>query len=157
VSLRRAALATIAAVALAACGMAEDGAVATTAPGDAADSTTSTTVAAPEVTTTLENEMPDDAELIQSAVHDLSRRLLVPEETIELVEARPVEWPDGALGCPQEGQVYTQAIVPGTQVLLRADGRVYDYHAGADGVVFLCASDEKDGGYDFVPPPRFDQ
>jgi hypothetical protein len=50
---------------------------------------------------------------------------------------------------------YTQAIVEGFQVLLEADGRIYDYHAGADGVPFLCPSEEDDGGYDFVPPPGF--
>ena len=101
--------------------------------------------------------MADEQQLIDDATRDLSRRLLVPAEGIELVDYREVEWPDGAVGCPEDGQVYTQAIVDGSQILLRADGRIYDYHAGSDGVVFLCSSDEKDGGYDFVPPPRMDQ
>ena len=92
----------------------------------------------------------------ETAIEDLSRRLLVTRDQIEVVDVREVSWPDGALGCPEDGVLYTQAVVEGTQVLLRVDGRVYDYHAGDDGRSFLCASDEKDGGYDFVPPPGFD-
>jgi hypothetical protein len=49
--------------------------------------------------------------------------------------------------------MYTQAVVDGTQVLLGADERIFDYHAGSDGALFLCPSDEKDGGYEFLPPP----
>jgi hypothetical protein len=39
--------------------------------------------------------------------------------------------------------------------VLGHDDRVYVYHAGADGEPFLCPSDEKDGGYEFLPPPGF--
>lgn len=99
--------------------------------------------------------MPDESQLIQAAIRDLARRLLIPEENIEVVETRAVQWPDGSIGCPEEGVVYTQAIVDGTQVLLGYDGKIYDYHAGGDGEIFLCESDDKDGGYDFVPPPGF--
>ena len=95
--------------------------------------------------------------VVQEAIRDLAGRLEVAEEEIEVVEVRDVQWPDGALGCPEEGKMYTQAVVDGTQVLLGAEARVYDYHAGVDGEPFLCPSDEKDGGYEFVPPPRFDE
>lgn len=98
--------------------------------------------------------MEDVASLVQAAVRDLSARLGIPEEDIEVVvDAKEVQWPDGALGCPEEGKVYTQAVVDGTQVILGAGERVYDYHAGADGEPFLCPSDERDGGRDFLPPP----
>jgi len=115
--------------------------------------TTSTTI---ETTSTSENQMSEQA-VVQEAIRDLAGRLEVAEEEIEVVEVRDVQWPDGALGCPEEGKMYTQAVVDGTQVLLGAEARVYDYHAGVDGEPFLCPSDEKDGGYEFVPPPRFDE
>lgn len=114
---------------------------------------TTSTAATTATTTTMEMTVLDQAKLTEAAIHDLSRRLLTTEDNIELIEAKLVEWPDGAIGCPEEGMAYTQAIVEGAQILLRADGRVYDYHTGSDGVAFLCPSDEKDGGYDFVPPP----
>ena len=101
--------------------------------------------------------MPQETTTVEAAVADLAAHLGVSEADVEIVEVRIVEWPDGALGCPQEGVVYTQAVVEGIQVLLRVDGRVYDYHAGSDGEAFLCSSGDKDGGYDFVPPPGFDE
>lgn len=75
---------------------------------------------------------------------------------IEVLRAERVQWPDGSLGCPQPGHSYTQALVDGYKVVLGYASRVYLYHAGSDGQPFLCASDQKDGGHDFVPPPGFD-
>jgi hypothetical protein len=136
---------------LVACGVADDD---TGAAGDdtttTADSSTTTTIG---ITPTSEELMEDDASLVQAATRDLSARLGIPEDEIEVVEAKEVQWPDGALGCPEEGKMYTQAVVEGTQVILGANERVYDYHAGADGEPFLCPSEEKDGGYEFTPPP----
>jgi hypothetical protein len=135
---------------LAACGVGGDEA--------GADETTSTSTSIPTTSTTIEttptseNQMNDEA-VAQEAIRDLAARLDVAEEDIEVVEVRDVQWPDGALGCPEEGKMYTQAVVDGTQVLLGADERVYNYHAGADGAPFLCPSEEKDGGYEFLPPP----
>ena len=91
--------------------------------------------------------------IAQAAIRDLTARLGVAEQDIEVMEVRDVQWPDGALGCPEEGKMYTQAVVDGSQVILGAGDRVYDYHAGADGQPFLCPSDEKDGGHEFLPPP----
>ena len=135
---------------LAACGEAGDDA--------GSDETTSTSTSSPTASTTIkttptsENQMNDEA-IVQMAIRDMAARLEVAEGEIEVVEVRDVQWPDGALGCPEEGKMYTQALVDGTQVLLGADERIYDYHAGADGEPFLCSSDEKDGGYEFLPPP----
>lgn len=105
--------------------------------------------------TTSETTLIDQARITEAAIHDLSRRLLIAKEDIEVIEARSVQWPDGAIGCPEEGQMYTQAIVPGWRVLLRANDRIYDYHAGSDGLIFLCPSGDEDGGYDVVPPLGF--
>lgn len=139
---------------LAACGVADDdtGADKTTSTS-VSSQTTSTTI---DTTSTSENQLNEET-VVQKAVGDLASKLDVAEEEIEVMEVRDVQWPDGALGCPEPGKMYTQAVVGGTRVILGADERVYDYHAGADGEPFLCRSDEKDGGYDFVPPPRFDE
>lgn len=135
---------------LASCGVAGD--------DTGTDETTSTSTSGPttsstiDTTPTSENEMYHE-EIVQEAIGDLATRLDVAEEDIEVVEVKDVQWPDGALGCPEEGKMYTQAVVDGTQVLLGADERIYDYHVGSDGAPFLCPSDEKDGGYEFLPPP----
>jgi hypothetical protein len=101
---------------------------------------------------------PAVAAIATAAVADLARRLAIDEAGIEVLRAEPVTWPDGSLGCPQPGMMYTQALVKGAQVILAVESRtrVFDYHAGSDAHPFLCESNEPDGGHDFVPPPGFD-
>lgn len=133
---------------VAACGVADDA----EAPGDETTTTSTSTSSAIDTTTTSEAQVQED-DIVEAAITDLAGRLAIPEGDIEVTDVRDVQWPDGALGCPEEGKAYTQAVVDGTQVLLGANDRIYDYHAGSDGEPFLCPSDERDGGYDFVPPP----
>jgi hypothetical protein len=97
------------------------------------------------------------AQVAQLAVADLASRLGVAPEEIEVLRAEETTWSDGSLGCPQPDQLYTQALVDGYRVILQHSERLFPYHAGADAAPFLCESDEKDGGYDFVPPPGFDE
>lgn len=118
------------------------------------DTQSSTSIQIPP---TQEDSLPTESDQVSAAIADLARHLQIEPQAIELVEVRDVQWADGSLGCPQDGEVYTQAIIDGSQVMLQVDGRVYDYRADATGNVRLCPSDEKDGGYDFVPPPGFDE
>ncbi len=99
---------------------------------------------------------PDQTAVIGMAVADLARRIGADQSDVTVVSYKDVTWPDGSLGCPEPGQFYTQALVEGYQIGLRHDDRFFDYH-GADGDdPFLCASDDKDGGYGFLPPPGSD-
>jgi hypothetical protein len=143
---------------LVACGQAGESS-ATTATTDSTTTTvapaTSTTI--DEATSTTETTVPGKPTVAEAAIAHLAAKLGIPEEDVQVIEIRIVEWPDGSLGCPEEGKVYTQAVVEGVQVILQADERIFDYHAGSDGEPFLCPSEEKDGGYDFVPPPGFDE
>ena len=121
---------------------------------------TNGTTAAPEESV-MDSSTPPIGEplagLVEDAVADLATRLDVPANAIRTTRAQAVTWRDGSLGCPKPGQFYTQALVEGYQVTLEHHSRVYLYHAGGDGPVFLCASDEPDGGHEFVPPPGFYQ
>lgn len=119
-----------------------------------------TTVATQPESTTTTSTLPDTvatnvSQVEQLAVEDLAVRLGASVETITVVKSEAKTWSDGSLGCPQPGVSYTQAIVDGFQVALRHGDRLFDYHAGENGEPFLCASSEKDGGHDFVPPPGF--
>jgi hypothetical protein len=130
--------------------------------GDSAETTTTlgsvpTTVAG--VTTT---GFPGDPEVdpgladsVAFAVSDLSERLRVPVSEVGVVSAQSVTWPDGSMGCPQEGEMYTQAVVDGYQIGLQHGDRFFAYHGANGDDPFLCPSAEKDGGYGFVPPPGF--
>jgi hypothetical protein len=71
---------------------------------------------------------------------DLARRALVKPEAITVVSATEQEWSDGALGCPQPGQMYTQMIVPGYRVVLQANGDRYFYHSDRRGNFIVCSN-----------------
>ncbi len=130
-------------------------------------STTSTTstslVATPiEPETTIPSVPPRNPKtapttVVDKAILDLVTRTKVSPDDVTVVLDEAVTWPDGSLGCPQPGMSYTQALIDGSRVLLEVDGRLYDYHAGSEGEPFLCESDGDGGGYDFVPPPGFDE
>ncbi|CAD5369228.1 exported hypothetical protein [Rubrivivax sp. A210] len=65
-------------------------------------------------------------------------------------EAEAVTWPDGSLGCPQPGRMYTQALVPGWRIVVRGSGRERVYHATARGHWLPCPAGRA------VPPPSGD-
>lgn len=124
-----------------------------------AEPTTTSVAAIPttEPASTLPTTEPEPLPIVAPARVDLARRLGVDPEEIEVVSSEEVTWPDASLGCPQPGMSYTQSLVEGSKVVLEHDGRVYLYHAGDDDEPFLCPSDEKDGGREFVPPPGFNE
>ncbi len=70
-------------------------------------------------------------------VGDLASRG-VPTDSVALVSSRSVTWNDGSLGCPAPGQSYTQALVPGMQVLVKVGGTQYDYRFGRSDTPKLC-------------------
>lgn len=95
------------------------------------------------------DESPDRVEqTVEAARQDLAAREAVEPADIEVLEAREVTWRNGALGCPEEGMMYTQALVQGVFVKLGVDERSFAYHAGSDGRPFLCPPERSQ-----VPPP----
>jgi hypothetical protein len=62
----------------------------------------------------------------------------VPVRQLTALSAQAVTWPDGSLGCPQAGRLYTQALVPGYRIRLNAAGTPLDYHASEHGAMTLC-------------------
>ena len=102
-----------------------------------------------------ENPMTDDTTgmidldaAVAAARADLAQRRELDEADIDVADARAVTWPNGAMGCPEEDMMYTQALVPGYYILLDAGGDRHAYHAGRDGQPFHCPSDRSQ------KPPR---
>ena len=77
---------------------------------------------------------------IDDARRDLAGRLGAAATGIEIVRAERVTCPDGSLGCPRPGLLYTQALVRGCFIQLRAAGRHWNYHGGRAGPPRLCES-----------------
>ena len=72
-------------------------------------------------------------------IDDLSRRVGAPMVDPTVISVVGKTWNDGSLGCPQPGELYTQALVDGFQVLLEVDGEEFDYRVGSGTAVHLCA------------------
>lgn len=72
------------------------------------------------------------------AVDDLAATLDVDAGEVEVVAVQEVTWRDGSLGCAQPGMAYTQALVDGSRITLRAGGRTYEYHSGGGQPPSLC-------------------
>lgn len=77
--------------------------------------------------------------VVDEAIADLTERAGVPAEEIEVVSQEEVTWSDGSLGCAQKGMSYTQALVDGFRVVLRADGVDYEYHSAGSETPAYCA------------------
>lgn len=90
--------------------------------------------------------MPDSGDfrdLVVAARDDLAGRLAVRSVQIEVVELSSVTWPDGSLGCPKPGMMYTQSLVDGKLLRFRAAGVIYEYHSGGTRPAFYCEKPAK--------------
>lgn len=92
--------------------------------------------------TPITGEVP--AGLIEKILSDLAQKIGVDKSTIQVIRSEAMIWNDGSLGCPKPGEFYTQALVNGYRVVLKAGEKEYDYRASESGYFFLC-----EGG--FVP------
>ena len=77
--------------------------------------------------------------LLASVRADASKRTGMPTEYLVVTNAWRRTWNDGSLGCPQPGMGYTQALVPGWQVIVAAGERSLDYHLSDRGAFIVCA------------------
>lgn len=96
-------------------------------PSDSPGASTTTGPASPSVT-------PQDTDLrarARVAIADLVDRIGVDASDITVVRSEAVTWRDSSVGCPQEGMVYTDALVDGWLIVLAAGGTEYEYHAGS--------------------------
>ncbi|KRF11296.1 hypothetical protein ASG90_16150 [Nocardioides sp. Soil797] len=78
----------------------------------------------------------DSAE--QAAIDDLAAKQGIAVDDVEVVRSEDVTWRDGSLGCAEPGKMYTQALVDGQRIVLRAGGEEFEYHAGGSRSAFLC-------------------
>lgn len=77
---------------------------------------------------------------VTQAITDLSQRLGIPSAEIAIVSLLEVTWPDGSIGCPEPGALYTQALVSGQQLILQANGTDYYYHSSSASEFIYCSN-----------------
>ena len=78
------------------------------------------------------------SELLDAIIADLMTRKNIKRDEIAITRAETVIWPDGSLGCPRPGEMYTQATVEGYWIVLRWAEKEFDYRASAKGQFLLC-------------------
>jgi hypothetical protein len=93
------------------------------------------TIAAEKQMTTAKMTMQEQ---VAWSIRDLAQRRGVAAESITVSNARPVTWRSGAIGCPQPGMNYTEALVPGVSILLKTGDEMVVYHAVVGGEPLLC-------------------
>jgi len=89
--------------------------------------------------------------MVRAALEDAARRAPNGAPAPTVISAEHVTWPDGSLGCPMPGRVYTMALVRGYRIRIHSGADALDYHAGERGVPFLCPPERATGA---VPDTR---
>ena len=75
----------------------------------------------------------------RAVVADAAARFRVGENDVVLTRAEQVTWPDGSLGCPQPGRMYTQMQVSGYRVVAKTAAGELLYHTDVRGNAVSCA------------------
>jgi hypothetical protein len=123
--LARAVLVTSCVVVLSACGAGEEAPAAGPAlPAGAAEASFVSLDALPDA--------------VEVAIADAAERFGVPEDEVAVAGALRVTWSDGSLGCPEDGTMYTQALVPGYLLTIEVAGQRVEYHGAEGQPPFLC-------------------
>lgn len=86
--------------------------------------------------------------LLGPVLADASKRTGLPTEELVVTNAWRRTWNDGSLGCPQPGMHYTQALVPGWQVIVAAGEQSLDYRLSDRGYFMVCAGGAVAGAED---------
>ena len=79
------------------------------------------------------------ASVLDPVIAEVARVAGVPIDQVVVVSAEEVTFPDGSLGCPQPGMVYTQALVDGYKIVAEAGGKTYDFR-GTGTTFSLCTA-----------------
>jgi hypothetical protein len=72
------------------------------------------------------------------ALQDAAQRTRLDASRLRVALAESVTWPDGALGCPEPGRQYTQALVSGYRIRIAAGAETLEYHGSLRGQPFFC-------------------
>jgi hypothetical protein len=75
---------------------------------------------------------------VDAAMGDAARRSGLDRSALVLQSAQATVWPNGAMGCPTPGRMYTQAQVPGYRIRIQAGRQMLQYHTDAHLHLVLC-------------------
>jgi len=98
----------------------------------------------PTMPPTIEVSQPGATEdaMVRKARSLLAAQLGVAESALTVQSAVAKEWPDGAIGCPQDGMMYPQVVTPGYLIVFSSNGQSYEVHTGREDLVILCENNK---------------
>ena len=77
-------------------------------------------------------------EILDPILKEAAKLANVSPQELVIVRAEAVVWNDGSLGCPEPGMAYTQALINGYWVLIKAGEQTYDFRVDRGGSFRLC-------------------
>ena len=84
----------------------------------------------------VESQVPEA--ILKPILNEASKLANVPARQLVIIRAEAVVWNDGSLGCPEPGMAYTQALINGYWVLIKAGEQTYDFRVDRGGNFRLC-------------------
>lgn len=93
----------------------------------------------------MKNKLFNTEQQVDDAKTTLAKMLKADVSDIKLLQAKPVTWRSGALGCPETGKAYTMALVKGTLIVLGHNSKHYRFHAKQNGKAFYCPNERVEG------------
>ena len=78
------------------------------------------------------------ASIVDPLIDAVSEQAGVPRESVAVMSAEAVTFPNAGLGCEEPGMLYTQVQVDGYRVVLEAAGSRYDYRGTWNGRPRRC-------------------
>lgn len=95
-----------------------------------------------------------DPAVVRRILRDAASHAGVPVASARLQRVERSRWPSSALGCPEPGMVYVQAVVDGWRVLIETPGSVLDYRVDARGRFRRCEAGVDAPGAGWLDPTR---
>ena len=87
-----------------------------------------------KTTTAIENQSPDlPGSVAKAVLEDLSQKTQIPPNELTITQAKRELWSNGCLDLAQEGELCTQAIVPGWRVFVSGNNQTWVYHTDQQG------------------------
>jgi hypothetical protein len=82
---------------------------------------------------------PQSAAVVDAALTDAASHLNVSRDTLRVDQVESRDWPDSSLGCPQPGELYSQVVTPGFEVMIASGSHRLEYHTDTRSRVTLCS------------------
>jgi hypothetical protein len=81
---------------------------------------------------------PEAQEITELVLEDAANQLAVPVEEMLIINFDAVEWPNAALGCPEEGEVAAEVVTPGYRIIVTDGVTALQYHTDLEGNYRQC-------------------